>query len=322
MTEQQMTEAQVAELYVATFGRAPDAAGLEYWTNEVTSGKLTLDGVAQSFFDQDETQTMYGNTSNEDFIISVYQNTLGRDVDGSDEGVQYWVNELDSGAYSKDVAIKTIIDGAKAETGSPEDAQLLQNRVNTGLLYSQDIGTEDSPLAKEIISSVTADPATVEDAMGSITYYKDWVTKYEEALGSDSDITTEELYQHINDNEYWANLEETHTLNFDEAPSVKFWEEDDALWTAPDATETNDIQAKFGFLENEDAWADANQYQSFHDGEFANMNIDKIFELDTKTEVELPYTSDDVTTVDTDAVNVELSGVTTQDTTADSTTSM
>ncbi len=40
-------------LYIATFNRAPDAKGFNYWLNE--SG-LTLEEIAQSFFDQPETQ--------------------------------------------------------------------------------------------------------------------------------------------------------------------------------------------------------------------------------------------------------------------------
>ncbi|WP_367278395.1 DUF4214 domain-containing protein [Sulfurimonas sp.] len=42
----------VCKLYVATFNRAPDAAGLSYWVNN--SG-LSIEGIAQSFFDQPET---------------------------------------------------------------------------------------------------------------------------------------------------------------------------------------------------------------------------------------------------------------------------
>ena len=51
-----VTREQVAELYVATFNRAPDAEGLDYWVN--ASG-LTIEGIAQSFFDQPETQAKY-----------------------------------------------------------------------------------------------------------------------------------------------------------------------------------------------------------------------------------------------------------------------
>jgi len=273
--DKQLVKEQVAELYIATFGRAPDAAGLDYWTSEVVNGNLDLDGVAQSFFDQEEAKTMYGSSSNEDFVISVYENALGRtDIDASDEGVQYWVNELNEGKYSKDVFIKTVLDGAKAETGSPEDAQLLQNRVNTGLVYSEKIGVADSPLASQVIDEVTADAKTAEDAMGTITYYEDWVSKYEEALGTDADVDAEELYAHINDDEYWANLEQTHELHFDAEPSVKFWEVDDSLWEAPANAQHED---KFNFLDNKEAWVDASQYESFHNGEFAHIDTESIF---------------------------------------------
>ncbi len=47
----------VAKLYVATFDRAPDAAGLDYWVNT----PLSLEEIAQSSFDQDETKTLYPN---------------------------------------------------------------------------------------------------------------------------------------------------------------------------------------------------------------------------------------------------------------------
>ena len=52
----EVTEQQVAELYVATFNRAPDAAGLAYWVNSA----LTIEEIAQSFFDQPETQVQIG----------------------------------------------------------------------------------------------------------------------------------------------------------------------------------------------------------------------------------------------------------------------
>ena len=44
------TDENVAELYVATFGRAPLGTGLDYWVND--SG-LDLENIATSFFDQD-----------------------------------------------------------------------------------------------------------------------------------------------------------------------------------------------------------------------------------------------------------------------------
>ena len=64
------TYEEVAKLYVAFFNRAPDAEGLHYWVED--SG-LTIEEIAQSFFDQSETHDRYPESlSNEEFIIEIY----------------------------------------------------------------------------------------------------------------------------------------------------------------------------------------------------------------------------------------------------------
>ena len=89
-SESHPTKEEVAKLYVATFNRAPDSTGLLYWTD---SSRLTLSQIAQSFFDQPETQALYpAGTSNRDFIRSVYANLFNREPDAS--GWDYWENEL------------------------------------------------------------------------------------------------------------------------------------------------------------------------------------------------------------------------------------
>ncbi len=82
------TREKVAELYVSTFNRAPDSAGLDYWVND---SMLTLEQIAQSFFDQSETMAKYPvGTSNHSFIQTVYKNIFNRDPD---EAVWvYWEN--------------------------------------------------------------------------------------------------------------------------------------------------------------------------------------------------------------------------------------
>lgn len=53
---EEATDESVAGLYVATFDRAPDGAGLDYWVEE---SNLSLEGIAESFFDQPETKEKY-----------------------------------------------------------------------------------------------------------------------------------------------------------------------------------------------------------------------------------------------------------------------
>jgi len=46
--ENNPTKDEVAKLYVATFNRAPDSAGLDYWVN---NSNLKLSQIAKSFFE-------------------------------------------------------------------------------------------------------------------------------------------------------------------------------------------------------------------------------------------------------------------------------
>ena len=90
-----VTRTEVTEIYVATFDRAPDSAGLDYW---VGTGS-TIEEIAQSFFAQDETHAKYPDTMTEaEFVNEVYNNVYNRD--GDPDGIVYWVGELNNGIGS------------------------------------------------------------------------------------------------------------------------------------------------------------------------------------------------------------------------------
>lgn len=156
------TQAEVAELYVATFNRAPDSAGLDYWIN--TSG-LKLSGIAQSFFDSSETQELYPpSTSNTDFITSVYGNLFNRAPDA--DGLTYWDGQLNDGLISKNRFIQAVINGA-LDSDTAQDATILNNKKVVGIHFAdQGLGVEDG--ATSIMSGVTADVSSVLVAKSTI----------------------------------------------------------------------------------------------------------------------------------------------------------
>jgi len=274
----QETERLVTEIYVSTFGRAPDQEGLAYWTTEVLSGNLTIEQVNQSFFDQTETQELYNGVSDNEFLNSVYQNVLGREADAA--GYDYWLAGFESGEYTRDSFIQTMLNGAKAETGSSEDAALLQNKVNTGLMYAREIGVADSPLAQQIMGTVSSDSSSAEEAMGVIDFYQGWVSEYSTALGDNAEIDEAQLYQHVNDAEFWTNLEENHTLDFDTPPPVNFWEQADVFWgdvPPPPAGETPAVP-QFDFLRDESMWIDPTAFNRFDGGEYAQVDEAYMFD--------------------------------------------
>jgi len=153
------TKEEVAKLYVATFNRAPDSAGLLWWTN---SSNLTLSQIAQSFFDQPETKALYPEgTSNRDFIESVYQNLFNRAPDLA--GWDYWENELNIGSFSKNRFIEAVINGAQGS-----DIVILTNKTDVGIAFA-DAGMNNEDDAKSIMKNITSDSSTVTDAKSHIT---------------------------------------------------------------------------------------------------------------------------------------------------------
>jgi len=166
-------QTQVTEIYVATFGRAPDPVGLGYWVGQVEVGFLTIDQVAQSFFDQSETKAKYPQgTTNAAFITAIYQNVLNRTPDQA--GLNYWIGELNRGAFSRSQAIMAIINGAKAVTGDPTDAAILANKMKVGLYFAAaTLGPQlDSSTmllhAHNAMTSIDSTAVSVTTAMGNI----------------------------------------------------------------------------------------------------------------------------------------------------------
>jgi len=138
-------EAQIAELYVATFDRAPDAAGLKYWVEQHKKG-MSIEDIAKSFFDQPETKEKYDNADLDTFIESVYEHVLDRKADQA--GLEYWKGELEKGHISKDKFIIAILNGAKEHQ---DDHKHLLDKVDVGLTFVKE-GLNDPEMAKTVIA--------------------------------------------------------------------------------------------------------------------------------------------------------------------------
>lgn len=152
-----VTQQQVTELYVATFNRAPDAAGLYYWVNDsfADDPPRAIERIAASFFDQPETQSLYpaGNT-NTQFVTSIYHNLFNRAPDSA--GLAYWIGRDGLGGnMARSVMIEALKNGALGV-----DATIIANKAEVGFYYvSSGIEGNDFSLA-----DVTDDPATVIEA--------------------------------------------------------------------------------------------------------------------------------------------------------------
>ncbi len=152
------TRENVAALYIATFNRAADADGVAYWVDAIENKGLTIQNVAQSFFDSAEAKALYPDSVTTDqFVKTVYSNILDREVDS--DGLNYWTSQLDNGLVTKGNFILAI-DNAVAEQTSSDDALLRENKIKASEYYV-DQGLSDASKAEEVLSGVTKDVETV-----------------------------------------------------------------------------------------------------------------------------------------------------------------
>jgi hypothetical protein len=147
-----VTKLEVTELYVATFNRAPDATGLNFWVN---SG-ATIEEIAEIFFMLPETQNKYPEgTTDEEFVTTIYQNVFGRDPEA--DGLAFWVGEGGlGGGVPRSEMILTVIGGAQGT-----DADVLANKTEVGLYYADELGIDTPAGEPFLLDGVTDDEATV-----------------------------------------------------------------------------------------------------------------------------------------------------------------
>ena len=161
--------ADLTDMYIAYFDRAPDAVGLFYWASRLADG-MTLPEIAKSFFVQPETLAAYpAGQSHLEFVTKVYNNMLGRGPDAA--GLEYWTNDLATGAVSKDEFMLAVIYGARASTGSPADVQYLANKNAVGRDFAVNEGLNNVGWARAVMEQVDGTPASVQAASALIDSY-------------------------------------------------------------------------------------------------------------------------------------------------------
>jgi hypothetical protein len=86
-------------LYTTCLGREPEAEGLKYWSEELANLRVSGTNAALGFFFSDE--FVGKNFSNEEYVKRLYLTFMDREYD--QDGFNYWVGQLNSGATRVDV---------------------------------------------------------------------------------------------------------------------------------------------------------------------------------------------------------------------------
>ena len=104
----------VERMYTMVLGRRSEAEGFNYWKSRILSGETTGATCAYGFFESAEYRGF--NTSNEQYVKTLYNVILGRDCDPA--GLQYWLNFLAQGTSRVNILAGFV--------GSQEYAQICQ----------------------------------------------------------------------------------------------------------------------------------------------------------------------------------------------------
>jgi hypothetical protein len=185
-----VTDHDIAELYVALFGRAPDADGLAFWVDSLQSGAETsLASVAQSMFETQPAREYYPLTaSNETIVASFYENVLGRTADA--DGLAFWTDALNNGRSFGDLVvdmIQAVRDYNGPDAAALESKALFTNRSDVAEHYGAvlDGNVEQAQAVLEGITSATdtSTPEAIESAIYSSEGLDNIYTTYSDLSG-------------------------------------------------------------------------------------------------------------------------------------------
>ena len=175
-------------VYIAYFNRAPDAEGLFFYGTAFANG-TSLEEAAATFLSSPEYKSAYPEgLSNRQFAETVYGNVLGRLPDK--DGLDFWVDVLDSGARSRDVFLVDVLEGAEAgpPAGASQafkdqmaaDVAYLEAKTDLGIYYAVTKGMSD-------VADATAAMQLYDGSAPSVTAARDVIdAAYAEALDPES----------------------------------------------------------------------------------------------------------------------------------------
>jgi len=160
------TQAQIAavqQLYIGYLGRAADKAGLDFWTNAVSTGVSTLASVATGFTLSTEYKAAFGGLTNDALVEKVYTSVLGRASDTA--GKAFWVDALAKGTVTSDKLVATFIGALSAP-----DQTIINNKTFVAQTYTDTVGASYNTTAgTSVIAGVNGTTASVNTALANIT---------------------------------------------------------------------------------------------------------------------------------------------------------
>ncbi len=172
----QVSPQDVAIIYVAVFGRAPDGQGFNYWLEQAQTYNWDLRQLANNMYYAAILYPEYSYISDYRILIEhLYQNVLGKAPGEDQEGINYWVSQIDKGILTPGEAISAIIYAAITQYPFHPATKTLKNRAQFAEYVAQviqnpdvngdgNVDDTDFQIFRQLINMVTDDPNSIEAA--------------------------------------------------------------------------------------------------------------------------------------------------------------
>lgn len=171
----------VQKIYIAFYQRPADPAGLRYWAEQIKAAGGDANAVINAFGTSPEAVALYGAVTAGtigDVIEAIYQAAFNRAADPA--GKAYWIADFNAGNITASSIALAVVQGA---TGG-DDAVAIANKLQVANDFTQQVdgraltdpyfgtgssfnfnatysGDADAQAARDILKTVTANPATV-----------------------------------------------------------------------------------------------------------------------------------------------------------------
>ncbi len=153
------------DISVAVLGRSPSPQELTAWMEDAENGQ-TLGELTSLLLLSQEGQDRFPDTgTNADYLTNAYQQLFGRAPDA--DGLAYWENQLEAGNVDFTTLVAVLVEGARAETGNPNDAAVVNARTDAAESYLSSVESGDvefdADAAKNVVTAVERDDVANPD---------------------------------------------------------------------------------------------------------------------------------------------------------------
>ena len=136
-----VTKAQVAQLYVALFNRAPEGAGLNAWF--AAGATKTQAQLADDMLRSPAVQSYFNGRIDTDrgFVSNIYKNFLGKDYADDPAGIESWVRHLEAGHSRGETLVKLfeVAQTPEAIAAAPVAAAIFRNKTEVSAYMAEKI---------------------------------------------------------------------------------------------------------------------------------------------------------------------------------------